>query len=137
MSSTRHLIVSLGFGTGFWVLASFTGAMLDPMRAEPWTMSLMWSLLASAAIAPALLMAYHSARQASARQQRAATGEAKPFVEKEFVEEEAAAEQMTTLWPDPQTREEQPTREHLAAGGHEDSEEWPQTREDVDQMVAA
>jgi hypothetical protein len=131
MSSPRDLIISLGFGTGFWVLASFTGAMLDPMRAEPWTTSLMFSLLASAVIAPALLMAYHSARQASAHAQGAAAAEAKPFVEEE------AAGQMTTLWPEPQSQEERPTREHSAAGGHEGSEEWPHTREDVGQMVAA
>jgi hypothetical protein len=131
MSSTRHLIVSLGFGIGFWVLASFTGAMLDPMRAEPWTTSLMFSLLASAVIAPALLMAYHSARQESAHAQSTAAGEAKPFVEEE------AAGQMTTLWPEPQSQEEQPAREYSAVGGHEDAEEWPQTREDVGQRVAA
>jgi hypothetical protein len=111
--------------------------MLDPMRAEPWTTSLMFSLLASAVIAPALFTAYHSARRTSARPQGATTGEAKPFVENEFVGEEAAVGQMTTLWPEPQSQEERLTHEHSAAEGHEGSEEWPQARDDIGQMVAA
>jgi hypothetical protein len=55
----------------------------------------------------------------------------------EFVGEEAAVGQMTTLWPEPQSQEARPTREYSAVGGYEDAEEWPQTREDVGQRVAA
>lgn len=146
MSSTRDLVVSLGFGIGFWVLASFAGAMLDPTHAEPWTTSLMWSLLASAVIAPALLMAYHNARRKSTRRQSAdrrkissqgkATGEAKPFIETApsaaetlAAEEASAGSRQATLWPEPQSRETGP--------GSEEAGEWPYIRDDRGQTVAA
>lgn len=77
MSSVRRLVVALGSGVGFWVLATFAGAMLDPARAEPWITSLMWSLLVSTLVAPALLTAYHhdlrepGRREARGRSRRA------------------------------------------------------------------
>lgn len=124
MSPVRHLIVAFGFGIGFWVLASFTGAMLDPAHAEPWTTSLMWSLLASTLVAPAFLMAYHHARTD--------TAETTPFIkETPSVGEGAPSERQTASWPEPQAHK---TR---SSEGHEDTEDWPQMREDVGPMQAA
>ena len=133
MSSVRHLVVSLSYGIGFWVLASFTGAMLDPARAEPWTTSLMWSLLAAALIAPALLMAYHHARSSKARAQKASRG-ADAGAPKSFIDEPPSIEetpssadepatQPATLWPEPERQETRPASEA--------SEEWPAVREDA------
>lgn len=115
MSSVRRLIVALGSGVGFWVLASFAGTMLDPARAEPWTTSLMWSLLVSTLVVPALLMAYrHDRREPGRREARGRSrgprradagrktdpGETTPFIEETpSVAEEAPSEQQTAPWP--------------------------------------
>jgi hypothetical protein len=40
---------------GLWLLASFGGVMFDPLRANLWTQSLMWALLASVVLAPVFL----------------------------------------------------------------------------------
>jgi hypothetical protein len=146
MSSVRHLVVAFGFGVSFWVLASFTGAMLDPARAEPWTTSLMWSLLASVLIAPALLMAYHHARKESPRREKAPepalssrgvkADEAPAFAqetpslqEPPALEEGPAAQQQTSLWPEPE--------DHETPSASEEHRDWPQVREDTEQTAAA
>jgi len=40
---------------GIWLLGSFGGVMFDPLRANLWTQSLMWALLASVILAPVFL----------------------------------------------------------------------------------
>ncbi len=148
MSSVRRLIVAFGFGIGFWVLASFAGSMLDPAHAEPWTTSLMWSLLVSALVIPTFLMAYHHARRDPVRQgargrgrgprradagrRRTDTDETTPFIEETpSVGQETPSERQTASWPEPQDHE---TR---SSEGHEDTEGWPQVREDVGPKRAA
>ena len=147
MSSVRRLIVAFGFGIGFWVLASFAGAMLDPAHAEPWTTSLMWSLLVSTLVAPAFLMAYHHDRREPGRREargrnrgsrradagrKTGPGETTPFIEETpSVAEEAPSGQQTAPWPEPQDQET------WSADGHEDTEDWPQVREDVAPKRAA
>jgi hypothetical protein len=147
MSSVRRLIVAFGFGIGFWVLASFAGAMLDPAHAEPWTTSLMWSLLVSTLVAPAFLVAYHHGRREPGRREargwsrgprradagrKTDPGEATSFIEETpSVAEEVPSEQRTALWPEPQDPETRP------ADGHEDAGDWPQVREDVGAKRAA
>ena len=127
MSPVRRLIVALSSGIGFWVLASFAGTMLDPAHAEPWTTSLMWSLLASALVSPALLMAYHhTTRERTAVPHGADAGDATPFVETTpSVGATPGAENQTTLWPEPQARPDASDR----------SEEWPWVREDADREL--
>ncbi len=146
-SSAGALIVSLGFGTGFWVLASFAGTMLDPAHAEPWTTSLIGALLASALIAPALLMAYHHARQRAAASHRAAgshevashkgdLGDATPFVDEtpsidktqSIAGEKPAPSHQSTLWPEPQRQETSPASEDPG---------WPHSPESAPQKRAA
>jgi hypothetical protein len=128
MSPVRRLIVALSFGLGFWVLASFAGTMLDPAHAEPWTTSLMWSLLVSALVSPALLMAYHhTGRPQGAVSRGGHAADATPFVEETpSIEATAGAENQTTLWPEPQDGPDASDR----------SEEWPWTREDADRVAA-
>lgn len=135
MSPVRRLIIALSFGIGFWVLASFAGTMLDPAHAEPWTTSLMWSLLASALVSPALLMAYHHTRRRTVASREVDTGDVTPFIqETPSIEAEPHAEEPTSLWPEPQDRAD------ASASGR--SEDWPWTREDAvrerrDQTMAA
>jgi len=141
-SSIRALIVSLSFGIGFWVLASFTGTMLDPAHAEPWTTSLMGSLLASALIAPALLMAYHHARHSAVASHGAASshgddlGDATPFIDESqsIAEEKPAASHQPTLWPEPQRQETSPTQETSPVS---EDPGWPHAPENAPQKRAA
>ena len=141
MSSARSLVASLSYGIGFWVLASFAGTMLDPARAEPWTTSLMWALLAAALIAPALLVAYHHARNKHAHNneatrkapslassRNASAAGPKPFIEEtpSIANEDESSRRQGTLWPEPESKETQPA-----------SESWPYVREDVRPQAAA
>lgn len=51
----KRLFKVLAWLTGLWLLSSFLGVMFNPSQASLWTQSLMWALLASVILAPALL----------------------------------------------------------------------------------
>lgn len=48
----KRFLTTLAAALGLWILASFTGVLVDGARPEFWTTSLMWSLLAGIVIAP-------------------------------------------------------------------------------------
>jgi len=48
----KRFLTTLATALGLWILASFTGVLVDGARPEFWTTSLMWSLLAGIVIAP-------------------------------------------------------------------------------------
>ncbi len=48
----KKFLTTLATALGLWILASFTGVLVDGARPEFWTTSLMWSLLAGIVIAP-------------------------------------------------------------------------------------
>lgn len=116
MKSIRRLIFYLASAVGVWLLVSFAGAMVDSGNAAFWSDSLMWALLSSLIVAPALLMVYDAfsasqeppsqeapsqerasqARPSSQSQTSRSDDEQAPFVEEERGE-------MRTLWPQPET----------------------------------
>lgn len=51
----KRLFVVLAVLVAVWGLGSFLGVMFDPARANLWTQSLMWALLASIILAPILI----------------------------------------------------------------------------------
>ena len=51
----QRLFQILAALVGIWLFGSFAGVMFDPLRAQLWTQSLMWSLLASVTLAPVFL----------------------------------------------------------------------------------
>lgn len=51
----KRLFQILAVFVVIWVLGSFLGVMFDPSRANVWTQSLMWALLASVILAPVFL----------------------------------------------------------------------------------
>jgi len=57
MLQARRLIFALSVGISIWVLGSFAGTMVDPAHSGFWTASLMWALLTSLLLSPALLVA--------------------------------------------------------------------------------
>ncbi len=104
MKTVRQLILGISFLMGFWVIVSFVGVMLNVSNPGFWTTSLMWSLLASVVVMPALVVAHHattqrpeSASQKSPGGSTPPTGEQAPFVDED--------EQEDALWP--QTEENQ------------------------------
>lgn len=48
---------------GLWLLGSFGGVMFDPARANLWTQSLMWAMLASVILAPVFIFVGTSPEQ--------------------------------------------------------------------------
>lgn len=91
---------------GAWVLVSFAGTMLDTVRADFWTQSLMWSLLTTLVLGPLMILAStrSSTPEPSINEPVAASDEEAPA----FIEDEA--DRMRTLWPnDEQTKEEKET----------------------------
>lgn len=50
-----------------WVLGSFLGVMLDPVRANLWTKSLMWGLLSSIVLAPVFIFLGTSSSDSSSQ----------------------------------------------------------------------
>jgi hypothetical protein len=60
---------------GLWLFSSFGGVMFDPMRANLWTQSLMWALLASVTLAPVFLFVGTSSSSSSASQSSSAEPE--------------------------------------------------------------
>jgi len=109
MISARRLIGFIGAAVGLWMLASFGAVMFGAPTAEFWTSSLMWALLASMLLFPALLMAWLGS----------STGLSRPAAPHRTEEERSRtpfAEDPSPLWPEP---EEAP------------QDEWPYNREDV------
>jgi hypothetical protein len=110
MKQVRRLIIALSAFIGIWVLVSFTGAMVDSANAGFWSDSLMWSLLSSLIVMPALVMVNHASTQASRKtaQQQAQTPEPEPEQEP-FVQEDS--DETHTLWPEPEQEAEWPSEE--------------------------
>jgi hypothetical protein len=98
----RFLTIALA-AIGAWVLVSFAGTMLDTVRADFWTQSLMWSLLTTLVLGPLMILAStrSSTPEPSIDEPVAASDAEAPA----FIEDEA--DRMRTLWPnDEQTKEE-------------------------------
>jgi hypothetical protein len=109
MKQVRRLILALSTFIGAWVLVSFGGAMFDSANAAFWSSSLMWALLSSLIVMPALVMANHATTQASrkkkkARQQPTPETEQEPFIQEE-------SDEARTLWPEPEQNTEWPAQE--------------------------
>lgn len=82
-----------------WVLISFAGTMLDFSRAEFWTQSLMWSLLATLLVVPMLVLLTQQASAPVAEETRTAqTLDTRQPQPESFAGEEA--DRMRTLWPE-------------------------------------
>jgi hypothetical protein len=58
MQPIRQLLTAFSFAIAVWLVGSVVGVVADPVRAEFWTASMMWALLAALMIAPALVMLY-------------------------------------------------------------------------------
>lgn len=112
MKSIRRLIFYLASAVGVWLLVSFAGAMVDSGNAAFWSDSLMWALLSSLIVAPALLMVYDAFSTSQERSPQTRTSSPSPSPRSEparseeedetpFVEEERG--EMRTLWPEPET----------------------------------
>jgi hypothetical protein len=65
MQTAQRILVVLGVLIGFWVLTSVAGAFFDPAHPEFWSASLMWSMLSSLLVAPALVMLYDASDPSS------------------------------------------------------------------------
>lgn len=101
----RFLSIALA-AIGAWVLVSFAGTMLDTVRADFWTQSLMWSLLTTLVLGPLMILATmrSSKPEPSIDEPVAASNEKAPAL----IEDET--NRMRTLWPnDEQTKEEKET----------------------------
>jgi len=111
MIYARRLIGFISAAVGLWMLISFAAVMLGAPHAAFWTSSLMWALLASMLLFPALLMAWLGSDTIpeSSGSPRVQDGprdhRPEPF-----------ADDPSSLWPAPQ----EPPRQ-----------EWPYNREDV------
>ena len=109
MKNVRRLILYVASAVGIWLLVSFGGAMVDSGNAAFWSTSLMWALLTSLIIAPALLMAndvFTRSKRRTARPSASSQGNKKPFVEDD-------SDEVRTLWPEPEQKEEWPPQEEF------------------------
>jgi NADH:ubiquinone oxidoreductase subunit 6 (subunit J) len=61
----NRLFRILAVAVAVWVLGSFVGVMLDGARADLWTRSLMWAMLASVILAPVFLFVGTSSTDSS------------------------------------------------------------------------
>lgn len=123
--TARRLILYASAAVGLWVLASFGGTMLDPARAQLWTGSLMWSLLASLLISPALLVASPLTSDALGRSAKTGVRPVEPpsVAPSKPAPSEATASEATPfvgkgarLWPEPaELRERADLRRKAAA----------------------
>ncbi|MFB6248292.1 MAG: hypothetical protein ABEL97_06960 [Salinibacter sp.] len=136
MRYARRLIFALSATLAVWVLASFVGGMLDPTRSAFWGASLLWSLLTSLLLSPALLVVAHYVRRVSTsgRNQRAArrgTGRRGQKASRPLDGPEGgmgAGDEPPRSWPEPQDQggDQSPGANASSAG-------WPWIREDVEQ----
>lgn len=107
MRTVRQIILTLSFLMGLWVIGSFVGVMLNVSNPGFWTTSLMWSLLASVLVMPALVVAHHAnTRRATRKAAEQRANQAPPPQEDQppFVEEE---EREGALWPEPENHSSQ------------------------------
>jgi hypothetical protein len=109
MIHARRLIGIICAAVGLWTLLSFAAVMLGVPHAAFWTSSLMWALLASMLLFPALLMAWLGAgsSHSTSTSSREAESASRP---------EPFADEPSPLWPEP---EEPPQND------------WPYNREDL------
>lgn len=113
MKNVRRLILFLSSIVGLWVLVSFGGAMLDSGNAAFWSNSLMWALLSTLIIMPALLVINHASNESSKARARQAHAQQRPTTpkadQKPFIQEESS--EARTLWPEPEQDTEWPAHE--------------------------
>jgi hypothetical protein len=82
MQTARRLIVALSSAIVLWVFTSVAGALLDPAHAALWSSSLMWSLLSTLLVAPALVMVFDTSLARTAETpRRVAAQEPTPVAE--------------------------------------------------------
>jgi hypothetical protein len=112
MIYARRLIGFISVAVGLWMLISFAAVMLGAPHTAFWTSSLMWALLASMLLFPALLMAWLGSDRPA--------GLSRPTHERDGSPDrprpEPFADEPSSLWPEPQ----EPPRD-----------EWPYNREDM------
>jgi hypothetical protein len=111
MQDVRRVILYLSGVIGVWVLVSFAGTMFDTANAAIWVDSLMWSLLSSLIVMPALLLVSHASMKKGSRRktpqktrsqpQSSSNEDQKPFVDK-------STRELQTLWPEPEQENEWP-----------------------------
>jgi hypothetical protein len=115
MTNIRRLILALSAFIGVWVLVSFAGAMFDSANAALWSNSLMWALLSSLIVMPALVMVNHastqSTKQTAAQPQASADEEQEPFIQDE-------SDEAHTLWPEPEQEADWPSQETIEEQEH-------------------
>jgi len=107
MKVIRQFILTLSFLMGVWVIGSFVGVMFNAANAGFWTTSLMWSLLASVLVMPALVIMHHANNRRASRkaaEQQAQSSESPVEQQPPFIEEE---EQEDVLWPKPEDHSSQ------------------------------
>lgn len=104
MKSIRKLIPILAILMGLWVMASFVGVMLNVSNADFWTTSLMWSLLASLLVMPALVMMHHATYEMPTTQEQPSGVASSVQNQPPFVPEE---EEEGMLWPDSEEEKEE------------------------------
>ena len=110
MKNVRRLILALSGVIGVWVLVSFGGAMFDSANAAFWSSSLMWSLLSSLIVMPALVMVNHASTQ-SAKKAARQQAEQEPFIQEE-------SDEAHTLWPEPEQEAEWPAQQTTRKQDH-------------------
>ncbi|MEF8939095.1 MAG: hypothetical protein V5A22_04555 [Salinivenus sp.] len=95
MQTARRLIVALSCTIVLWVFTSVAGALLDPTHAAFWSSSLMWSLLSTLLVAPALVMVFDTSlvRRTETPRRAAAAQEPTPAAEGR------SAPRRETSWP--------------------------------------
>lgn len=108
MRQVRRLIIALSSFIGIWFLVSTVGVMVDSANAALWSSSLMWSLLSSLVVMPALVMVNHASTKASRETARKQTQtpeqEQEPFIQED-------SDETHTLWPEPEQEAEWPSQE--------------------------
>jgi len=116
MIHARRLISSIGAAVVFWLTTSFAAVMLGAPHAGFWTSSLMWALLASLLLFPALLMAWIGFNTGPSSPPPDAARPAPDDHPEPF------GEDPPRLWPTPQRD---------APEERSQENEWPYNREDV------
>jgi hypothetical protein len=114
MLQARRLIFALSVGISIWVLGSFAGTMVDPAHSGFWTASLMWALLTSLLLSPALLVAAHHV----SRDDPSGTGGGGRG--------SSFTDEPPQIWPEPEEPPEEPVQDEPSREG------WPWNRDEVD-----
>lgn len=86
MQTARRLVAALSCTIVLWVFTSVAGALLDLAHAAFWSSSLMWSLLSTLLVAPALVMVFDTSlvrrtetpRRVAAAQEPMSAAEGRP-----------------------------------------------------------